>query len=137
MEDAPVFDDERILAAAHWPLHFTGPDSTQVDAFVLLVRLKDQIVEACTKCQQACYETRKVTKDMAKRIEHQAAEAHVPRTSFQPFAAEDAEGYGEASDHGIMSGSAAPAKDAFSHSQTNLQEPPIEQLEIIGNARCA
>ncbi len=134
MEEAPVFDDEQILSAARWPLHFSGPDSTQVDAFLLLVRLKDQIVEACTKCHQACYETRKVSKDMAKRMEQQVAEHDMAQQSLQSFLPEDAEGFGEATDHATIGSSiTAPAKDAFSHSQTNLQEPPIEQLEIIGD----
>jgi hypothetical protein len=128
-EEAPIFDDERISAAARWPSHFTGPNSAQVDAFLLLVRLKDQIIEACTKCHQACYDTRKVTKEMAKRIDHQVAELPV-------FIPEDTDGFGDATDHVAAAGSvSAPAKDAFSHSQTNLQEPPIEQLEIIGDLR--
>jgi hypothetical protein len=130
MEEAPIFDDERIAAAARWPLHFPGPNSVQVDAPQLLLRLKDQIVEACTKCQQACYETRKVTKEMAKRMEHQ-----VPAqcASVMSLAEDDAEVFGQATDTASFSTFvSAPSKDAFTDSQTNLQEPPIEQLEIIG-----
>jgi hypothetical protein len=54
IEDPPTLDDDQVAAAARWPSNFNDVDLQQV-----VHRLKDQIMNACLKCQDACFETRK------------------------------------------------------------------------------
>jgi hypothetical protein len=112
MEEPPTSDSELIAAAAVWPVHFAEAGASEVDSQQLLVRLKAQVMDACTKCHLACYETRRVTKEVARQ---QA------RKVEQLDAQDDAELVGY----------------SLSDSQTKFEEPPIEQLEIIGMHRCS
>ena len=118
-------DDEAMIAATRWPLHFSDPNLGRMDGQQLLVRLKSQIVENCKKCRDACYNTRKVTKEMLRKLQQHAQTGEERHSNSTP---DDAEvNVGETS-----VASSVVTKDSAKDLQTNLQEPPIEQLEEIG-----
>jgi len=140
MEDPPVYDDDHVSAIARWPSVFSDSGSNHADSQQLLTRLKNQIVDACTKCRQACYETRKVTKDMAMVFSKALVDVTGNDKKDLDFIPED-DFAGESIDASEPPSSSAfaqsagqrdPAKDSQSSLQMNLAEPPIEQLEDIG-----
>jgi hypothetical protein len=110
-----------MLRATRWPSEFSDAISGKVDGQQLLTKLKQQIVEGCRKCREACLSTRKVTKEMAKKMQQHAPTEE--RVSYQ----EDAQQDGESS-----SITGTSTRDDPKDLQFKLEEPPIEQLEEIG-----
>jgi hypothetical protein len=128
-EDPPpllTHDDEEMATLTRWPSHFEDASLGRVDGQLLLARLKIQIIDACKRCQEACKNTRKVTKEMARRMQQhvRAADDSMNHMSLTP---EDAEVFGDSA-----SVASSATKESANDLQTNLQEPPIEQLEEIG-----
>ncbi len=126
-EDPPpllTHEDEEMVALTRWPSHFVDASLGRVDGQLLLARLKIQIIDACKRCQEACKNTRKVTKEMARRMQQHLRAVGDSNMSLTP---EDAEVFGEAA-----SVASSATKESANDLQTNLQEPPIEQLEEIG-----
>jgi hypothetical protein len=140
MEDPPVYDDDHVSAIARWPSVFSDSSSNHADSQQLLTRLKSQIVDACTRCRQACYETRKVTKDMAVVFSKASVDPAGNDKKSLDFIPEDDLGAESIDASEAPSGAAFAnaagqrdaAKDSQSSLQMNLAEPPIEQLEDIG-----
>lgn len=127
VEEPPLtlsLHDEDKLRETRWPLEFSDAMLGKVDGQQLLTRLKQQIVEGCRKCREACLSTRKVTKEMAKRMQQHAPTEE--RVSYQ----EDAQQDGESSITGTTT------RDDPKDLQFKLEEPPIEQLEEIGRVFC-
>ena len=127
-EPPPILSphDEDKLLSTRWPSEFSDTILGKVDGQQLLTKLRQQIVDACRKCREACLSTRKVTKEMAKRMQQ-----HAPTEERVSFS-EDAQQFGENSS---FTGTTS-TRDASKDLQFNLQEPPIEQLEEIGGALC-
>jgi hypothetical protein len=142
MEDPPVYDDDHVSAIARWPSVFSDSSSNHADSQQLLIRLKSQIVDACTRCRQACYETRKVTKDMAMVFSKALVEVAGNDKKDDDFIPEedlaaesiDASEPPSSAAFAHAAGQRDPAKDSQSSLQMNLAEPPIEQLEDIGES---
>jgi hypothetical protein len=124
-DPAPILnkDDEAMISAIRWPLHFSDPIVGRIDGQQLLERLKAQIVDNCKKCRDACYNTRKVTKEMLRKLQQHAQTGEERQSYSIP---DDAEVLRE------TSAASSVTKDSAKDLQTNLEEPPIDELEVIG-----
>ena len=137
MEEPPTLDDDQVAEAARWPSKFNDVDAQQV-----LNRLKAQILDACTKCRDACLETRKTVKEVAKKKLQKQASQRRHLGGLEDIATEDSV---EASasvtaQAAVTSASAVPSSavagtvssSGFVDTHSQLETPPIEQLEVIG-----
>jgi hypothetical protein len=143
IEDPPTLDDDQVAAAARWPSIFNDVDLQQV-----VNRLKVQIMDACTKCRDACFETRKTVKEVARRRLRREATRRKNLDIMEDEIDDLGEGIAAAAkpEASVSNASAAgpnstavaamAPSSSFVDTASQLDAAPIEQLEVIGGTLC-
>ena len=143
IEDPPTLDDDQVAAAARWPSIFNDVDLQQV-----VNRLKVQIMDACTKCRDACFETRKTVKEVARRRVQKEATRRRNMGTMEDEIDDLGEGIAAAAkpEASVSNASAAgpnstavaamAPSSSFVDTASQLDAAPIEQLEVIGGTLC-
>lgn len=144
IEDPPTLDDDQVAAAARWPSIFNDVDLQQV-----VNRLKVQIMDACTKCRDACFETRKTVREVARRRVQKEATRRRNLGTMEDEIDDLAEGAAAVAkpEASVSSNASAPGPNStavaamapsssFADTASQLDAAPIEQLEVIGGTLC-